>query len=101
MAVRAPCGSTARRSRHLFERIRVGGGLVPTNSYDLRDDPLTVAPIEMDQQLQALRDRESDGRIRQLDPGLQDAGRKPGQRLLRRVRMNGGQCARVAGVEGL
>ena len=67
----------------------------------LRNKPPTGPPFELHYNVKRIADIALDGPIREFNPTLEDAARKPSETLLGRRCMDGRETARVTGIEKL
>ena len=75
-----------------FVFVRVG--VIPMNFEHLGNKPSTGPPFELHYNVKRIADIALDGPIRQFDPALKDAARKPGETLLGRRCVDGRETAR-------
>ena len=67
----------------------------------LRNEAPTGPPFELHYNVKRIADIALDGPIREFNPTLEDAARKPSETLLGRRCMDGRETARVTGIEKL
>jgi hypothetical protein len=79
----------------------VGIGVIPMDFEHLRNEAPTGPPFELHYNVEGIADIALDGPIREFDPTLENATRKPGETLLGRSCMDGREAARVARIEKL
>jgi hypothetical protein len=75
--------------------------VVAADANEFSDHACAVGTSKMEHEIDGVGDLIPDGLIGQLDAALYDAGRKPGECLGRRVRVNRRQRPRMSGIEGL
>jgi hypothetical protein len=83
------------------EFVFVGFGVIPTDFEHLRNEAPTGPPFELHYNVKRIADIALDGSIREFNPTLEDAARKPSETLLGRRCMDGRETARVTGIEKL
>src|SRR5215472_8757024 len=94
----------ATGSRSFIKRLQVvaiESGVIASDGINLPDQALTIASLDVDQQVQRLGNIAADRSVRKLNAGLKNAGRKSRQSLPGRVGMECGQRSGVPGVKGL
>src|ERR1700680_438101 len=93
--------SRVARVVNRFKVILVLTCVVTYEAKKLGDIAAPAASLNVEQELDGIADVAANCPVRQLDPRLQDAAGKSSYRLFRRVGMNGGNRAGMAGVKGL
>jgi hypothetical protein len=83
------------------EFVFVGVGVIPMDFEHLRNKAPTGSPFELHYNVKRIADIALDGPIREFNPTLEDAARKPSETLLGRRCMDGRETARVTGIEKL
>src|ERR1700676_1139816 len=93
----------------MFLTLLVDGGefvfvcvwVIPMDFEHLRNKPPTGPPFELHDNVKRIADITLDGPIREFNPTLKDAARKPGETLLGRRCMDGRETARMTCIEKL
>ena len=83
------------------EFVFVGVGVISMDFEHLRNETPTGPPFELHDNVKRIADIALDGPIREFNPTLKDAARKPSETLLGRRCMDGRETARVTGIEKL
>src|SRR6266851_1908313 len=85
--------------RAVVEEVRIR--VVSVDQEDFGNVSASRPALDMYYHVQGVGDVRLNRAVRQFDPALQDAAREPREPLLRGVRMDRGQRARVPGVQEL
>src|ERR1700692_3240131 len=83
------------------EFVFVSVGVIPMDFEHLRNEAPTGPPFELHDNVKRIADITLDGPIREFNPTLKDAARKPSETLLGRGCMDGRETARVTCIEKL
>ena len=83
------------------EFVFVGVGVITMDFENLGNKAPARAAVEVHYDIERIADIALDGPIRELNPALKNATRKPGETLLGRCRVDGREAPRVTCIEKL